>query len=338
MKKNRPDLVHVPRGGAGELTVGPRRGSKNRVVRKDSPAFAYVNGLAVSGRPSMLSALDTIAGLLDRTTDAYTYPWHALNAGACHLLRQHLVSRYAARTVNRMIFAIRGTMHAAWEMEQITTDARERISSALPVLPTSSLPPAGRLLELDEVQRLITTALERDDLRGRRDAAIVTLLYACGTRRAEACDLDVRHYNGKTEDAEIDVTGKGKKQRYVYLASAYRPGFDPWFEHRKTAGPTEPLLTRFYRSKCTNDRIGKVGLDHALRDLRKAAKVDKFTPHDLRRSFATHLIDAGADVLMVQKLMGHAELSTTAIYDRRGERGKRKAIQSLPTIKFPGAR
>jgi len=338
MTKKPTDLVHTPRAGA--ISVGPKRGSRG--APKDSPAHAYLQSLSPSGRPAMLSSLDVIAGMLDRSSDAYTFPWHLLNAIHVKVLTQRLKEQYAPRSVNRMIAAVRGVLNVAWEAGLMTTDVKARLQSALASVSTSSLPPAGRTLEVDEVQTLIHTAMNRGDQRGLRDAAIVTVLYAGGIRRAEAVGIDLEHYKAlKDGTVELDVTGKGRKQRMAYLSAPYRPGFDPWIERRRSSLAASslavegPLFTRFHRSSCTGNRLGLVGMNHALRDLRLEAKVDAFTPHDLRRSFGTHLLDAGADILMVQKLMGHANLSTTAIYDRRGEVGKKKAIDMLPTITFP---
>lgn len=333
-KKPPTQLVHAPRVAEG-IVVGAKRGARDRVIPPGAPAHAYIESLAESARPSMRSGLDVVANMLDRSKDCYTFPWGLLNAQMVAAVVPRLKERYAARSVNRMISAVRGVLRACWESGTITPDQQARLYSRLETISTAALPPAGRTLEIEEVQQLMDTAIGRDDLRGLRDAALLTVLYAGGARRAEACGLDVAHYRVSKEFGELDVTGKGKRQRMTYIATEYRPGLEPWHGHRQGKGDAAPLFTRFYRSTDTDHRLGEVGLNNALRDLRVAARVEPFTPHDLRRSFGTHLLDAGADILMVQNLMGHANLSTTAIYDRRGERGKRKAVDHLPKIKIP---
>jgi integrase/recombinase XerD len=135
--------------------------------------------------------------------------------------------------------------------------------------------------------------------------------------------------------------GKGAKFRITYIAEGYRPWIAPWLAHRKAIGSevTEPMFVRWTRSSgganggATNKRVGDVGIDYVLNRIRDLAGItEKFTPHDLRRSFATELFDAGADLLMVQSLMGHADAKTTKMYDRRGEAGKKTAVEKFPVV------
>jgi site-specific recombinase XerD len=128
-------------------------------------------------------------------------------------------------------------------------------------------------------------------------------------------------------------SGKGGKDRLTYLGQGVSTALEEWLLERSQVEvkPHEPLF-------CPINKAGKLQSDKNLTDhavlwiLQKRAKeagVATFSPHDLRRTFISDLLEAGADIATVQKLAGHASVTTTTRYDRRGETTKRKAAGLL---------
>lgn len=194
---------------------------------------------------------------------------------------------------------------------------------------TADLAPAGRSVSIDEVRTLLRAAAKQEAPRSWRDQALFIAMFAGGLRRQEASMLDTAQYDPATGSIKVQ-RGKRGKFRETYLAEGYRPWLEPWFRFQKDRG-CEPLFVRWDRDEGpTMTRLGRAGVDHVLGELVELSGVADLTPHDLRRTFATDLLENGADILMVQKLMGHADVKTTAIYDRRGEKGKRAAVEKLP--------
>jgi integrase/recombinase XerD len=193
----------------------------------------------------------------------------------------------------------------------------ERICDANPT-EEIDLPRFGRklpaFLTLDEVERLLA-APGRATPRGLRDTAMLETLYATGLRVSELVKLRLADLN--LEAGYLVAFGKGKKQRIVplgeaavatlrsYLESA-RPGFSP------TSAPPAAdavFLTRLGR-RMTRQGFWKIISAHA-----RAAGIRKaISPHKLRHSFATHLVERGADLRAVQAMLGHADIGTTEIY------------------------
>lgn len=139
----------------------------------------------------------------------------------------------------------------------------------------------------------------------RRDQALFSLIYGCGLRVSEACDLDWQDF--RFADRVVRIMGKGSKERIVPLPKWLLPLLDSW--NKETGGQGrlfhnkngKPLTARGiqYRMQSHADKIG-MGL--------------KIHPHMLRHSYATHLLDGGADIRTVQELLGHSSLSATQIY------------------------
>jgi integrase/recombinase XerC len=145
-----------------------------------------------------------------------------------------------------------------------------------------------------------------------RDTALFTLLYGCGLRIAEALALAVADAPLPGSDMPLRVRGKGAKQRLVPVLPAVRQAMAAWLGHHPDRRPEAPLFTGV--------RGGRLDPGVAQRTLRHFRRLNGLpehaTPHALRHSFATHLLEGGADLRAIQELLGHASISTTQVYTR----------------------
>lgn len=146
-----------------------------------------------------------------------------------------------------------------------------------------------------------------------RDRALVELLYGAGLRVGEAVALDVRDVDVLAR--EVRVLGKGSKERSVPLPQAAQEALGAWLAIRRRAGyQAEPLFVSF-RPGAKGRRLGERSVRRLLAErARGAGVVDHVHPHRLRHSYATHLLDTGADLRSIQELLGHASLTTTQRY------------------------
>ncbi len=130
------------------------------------------------------------------------------------------------------------------------------------------------------------------------------------------------------EAGSLKVRGKGRKERLAYACEGATEALADWLKVR----PDEPgplLLPVRKGGAIQSGRMSTQAVYEILRSRASKAGVKQFSPHDLRRTFVGSLLDAGADVSVVSKLAGHASVTTTARYDRRGEKAKRKAASLL---------
>ncbi|MEM8994908.1 MAG: tyrosine-type recombinase/integrase [Acidobacteriota bacterium] len=292
-----------------------------------SPATLYLANLS-AGSQGMRQPLDVIAGILDSSHDAETYPWHKLTYSDTMAVRQVLIARYKPATVNKMLSALRGVLKQAWRLGLVEADAYHRAAAVQNVRSSNLL--SGRALESLEIRRLFETCAADETPRGTRDAAILAVLYGCGLRRGELVRLDVASVD--FEDGSILVEGKRRKRRTVYLTESGASHLRCWLDDRGVA--PGPLFNPVRQNgEILPKGLGGESVTYLLRRRQEQAEVDRFSPHDVRRSMVTDLLEAGVDVLTVQQLAGHADASTTARYDRRGESAKRRAARSLESFR-----
>src|SRR5690554_5464078 len=266
------------------------------------PAAVYLAGLSPNSRRTMRGALDTIArlGLGSEDVTAWDVPWHRLRFQHTQAIRSALAGRYAHTTANRMLSALRGTLKAAWKLGLMSAGEYQKAASVESI--SGETVPAGRALSGGELVGLLETC-EQTPL-GVRDAAILSLLYGCGLRRAELVALNIEDYI--KEESELVVRGKGNKQRAVPVGNT-APALDDWLRIRGR-GPGPLFWGLGNRNR--GHRLTDQAIYNMVRKRAKRAGVERLSPHDFRRTFVGDLLDAGADIVTVQKMAGHADPAT----------------------------
>lgn len=296
-----------------------------RVPLDRNAAAVYLTSLAVGSRRTMRDALNTIAALLTNAqADALALNWAALRFQHTAAIRSRLAQEYSAATTNKMLSALRGTLKAAWRLGQMTADDYARAAD-VPSVNGATLP-KGRALSSGEIDALMTACLNDETAAGARDAAIIALLRVGGLRRAEICALDLADYDA--ERGALMVRGKRNKERAGYVTNGAKDALDDWLAIR--GGETGALFCPVSKGgRIVIRRMYPEAIFNLLQKRAAQACVKGLSPHDFRRTFVSDLLDAGADIATVQKLAGHANVQTTARYDRRGEQAKRKAVELL---------
>lgn len=182
--------------------------------------------------------------------------------------------------------------------------------------------PLPKVLSPDEVARLIAAAGERDGSQGLRLACLVELLYASGLRISELVSLPLAAV--ARDPAYLIVNGKGGKERLAPLNGAARAAVKAYLGVRASFLPKgEKASAWLFPSRGKGGRLTARRVAQLLDEAAVAAGVDpaKVSPHVLRHAFATHLLEGGADLRVVQTLLGHADIATTQIYTHvAGER------------------
>ena len=220
--------------------------------------------------------------------------------------RQRMTSGLAPRSVARAIACVRGYYRFLLVEKRITADPAEdlRAPRAWPALP--------RYLDLAEVDRLLAQP-DTSTPRGVRDRALVELLYATGLRVTELLSLKAGDVN--LDAGYLTCIGKGDKQRIVPLGHAAADWVRRYLaEARPALLKTRKCPWLFVNAK-GGTRLSRVGFWKLLKAYgTKAGVLRDLSPHMLRHSFATHLLERGADLRAIQMMLGHADLSTTEIY------------------------
>lgn len=295
----------------------------------ERPAEVYLARLTPRSRKTMLQALNVIARALSPESDVLGFQWETLTYRHTIAIRTWLISRYAPATVNRMLSAVKSVLHEARKLELMSAEAC-LAACDVPSVREHQLP-SGRALTQYELGTLMDVCLAEGGEAGIRDAALIAILYGTGVRRSEAAGFDVQDYD-RVNDALKVRAGKGNKDRIVPVVNGARLAL---LDYLALRGNQEgPLFYRLDRKRrLIPYRLESMSIWYVLKQRRKEAGVESFTPHDLRRTMIGDLLEAGGDIATVQKIVGHENVATTAKYDRRGEATKRR-VAELITVPY----
>jgi site-specific recombinase XerD len=290
------------------------------------PAAVYLARLAPSSRRVMRGALDAIAATLsDGRCDALLLDWSAVRYQHAAAVRMVLADGHLApATANRHLAALRGVLKECWRLGYVGADDYRQAADLEPV--RGSRLPRGRALSRGDVRALFDVCASGNHPLDIRDTSILALQYGAGLRRAEIVGLNLEDLDRAAWS--LRIRGKGNKERTGYLVNGTRLALEEWL-HVRGAAPG-PLFAPI--GKKNEPQLGRLSAQTVLyiaQRWAKRARVRAFSPHDLRRTFISDLLDAGADISTVQQLAGHAQVTTTARYDRRGEAAKQRAATLL---------
>ena len=181
--------------------------------------------------------------------------------------------------------------------------------------------PLPDTLSTKEIDRLIGS-IEDSTTKGLRDRAILEVLYSCGLRVSELCDLKLGDlFFG---EGYIRVIGKGDKQRLVPMSSIARSRIQLYMDVRSKERRKEEILFLNNRGK----KLTRVMIFTIIKQAAQRAGIDKkISPHTFRHSFATHLLEGGANIRQVQELLGHENILTTEIYTHLDDSHLRQTLE-----------
>jgi integrase/recombinase XerD len=166
-------------------------------------------------------------------------------------------------------------------------------------------------LEINEMTQLINVA-KSDTIYGLRDYCIIELMYSAGLRVSELCFLKIEHMN--IEDGILRVFGKGSKERIVPLGENAKRALDAYLVRSRPSFVNTNTDTTIFLSRM-GKALSRKTIWYMIKRYSEKALIKKaIKPHTMRHSFATHLLEGGADLRSIQDLLGHADISTTQIY------------------------
>ncbi|MGY6275739.1 tyrosine-type recombinase/integrase [Methylomonas sp. MgM2] len=298
-------------------------------TQQTDPVTLYLQSLAPTGRRSARSLLRTAATILQFEDELEQMPWNILEYQHLAKVRNTLQEqKKSANTVNLALSALRGVMKACFNLGLISADQLLLINEIKRV--RGKRLPSGRSLSAAEIRKLYRACSQDKSISGKRDYALIATLLATGLRRSEIINIRLSDYNTRNGMLTIQA-GKGNKQRTAYLNTDTRRIVKQWINDRNLQLDSEDyLFSPITKAGTIQDRkLSSQAVYAIIQQRADQAQIERIRPHDFRRTFVTHLLEAGIDMNTTRQLAGHNDIQTTARYDLRDQKAQRRALQSL---------
>lgn len=278
------------------------------------PVNVYLSSLSPSGRRAILGRLRSTAKLLNHKGSVESFPWHQLRYEHVARVRFLLFEQAkAVNTINLTLSAIRGVMTTAFNLELIDADTVMRIKAVK--CAKGSPVRVGNSLSQKEIKKLLNMCKKDTSVKGVRDTALIALMLTTGLRVNEVVNLELSDYE-EGNGGLVSRSGKGRKRHEMQLPKQTRQYLRKWFKYRgMEEGPLFSTVLKSERVTATRLTTGRIYV--MVKRLTAEAGVTVCSPHDLRRTFVTRLLDNNVDLNTVRKMVGHANIATTCRYDRR---------------------
>lgn len=313
--------------GGDPIRIAPVLPLPERVPRSvRSPVEIFLRTQAnPHTRRASAQALKRAATVLFEQSAAslYSLPWHEIRYHDLELLKTSLIEQgYSISTVNLTLHAVRGVLTHCRKLRLLAPEDFDDLQAVRRA--RGQALPAGRALSDVELHALFSQA---DALRSpmrERDLALLAIAFTAGARRAEIAALDVSDY--RTQPPTIRLrSAKGRRPRHAQLTNDAVMHLSSWLAVRGAS--TGPLFCPIRGDQPVIDtRLTPGAIYQRLQVLSTGAGIPRVTPHDARRTVATRMLAAGADLSTVARQTGHASLGVLRVYDRRGDDTVRDAV------------
>lgn len=287
--------------------------------------FEYLLSLnSPNSKRTMLSFLHLALRQVNLAFESFN--WAQLREPLVALVASNMRDHYSPTTINNVLAALKGVAKRLWLNELLSTKEFEKIRAVKAV--RGSRLSKGRALASNELHLLFSSLSAEDSLKAHRDAAILALLTECGLRRNECATLLYENICTDPQDPYLTIIGKGNKERICMIPEQAYQLLMVWLADRGDHdGPCFLRIDKY--GNTLNEGLTSQRIYSITQDWAKKLGMKRWTPHDLRRTYASTLLELGVDINTVREMMGHANLATTQRYDKRGNQRMRKAANLL---------